>query len=341
MNEQELEFFNKTGVDLTNIKVITSTKKLSLTDRSLNFLPETIGNLSNLEELYLSNNNLKTLPETIGNLKNLKDLYLGSNKLTSLPDSITNLNKLERFDVGSNYLESLPKNIGNLIKLKYIGLDNNNFTSIPHSFGKLKNLVEIGITKNTSMLAQGVLTHLLKLNKFKNLEYITLTVYSPEYAQLDVLDQLKAQETPKGITLDPELGYRRSKMIEVSRSPLSQKNEESIRLPYTLDELVTNLKEVGMNPSKWKWANFATYNDKKWNEKYNILLSMVREPQLAAQILLDSINQEILTGGIKAPNNRNKKRKQSTNKKRKQSTNKKRKQSTNKKRKQSTNKKRK
>lgn len=42
-------------------------------------LPESIGNLSGLENLYLCENRLVNLPESIGNLKRLDSLWLGGN----------------------------------------------------------------------------------------------------------------------------------------------------------------------------------------------------------------------------------------------------------------------
>ena len=58
-------------------------------------IPESIGDLSSLEELVLSSNQLTTLPENIWNLSSLTTLWLSSNQLTPLPESIGNLSSLE------------------------------------------------------------------------------------------------------------------------------------------------------------------------------------------------------------------------------------------------------
>ncbi len=74
-------------------------------------MPDSIGNLINLEELRLSHNQLESLPYSIGNLINLQRLDLYNNKLSSLPDSIGNLINLQKLYLEHNKLESLPTSI--------------------------------------------------------------------------------------------------------------------------------------------------------------------------------------------------------------------------------------
>ena len=57
---------------------------LNLNYNQLTSLPESIGNLSNLEYLDLFYNQITSLPESIGDLSSLLYLMLSSNKLTSL-----------------------------------------------------------------------------------------------------------------------------------------------------------------------------------------------------------------------------------------------------------------
>jgi len=114
----------------------------------LTTLPESIGNLTNLEQLWLSLSKLTTLPENIGNLKKLGELWLYNNNLTSLPESIGNLTNLTYLGLYSNKLASLPDSIGNLKNLGRLGLSFNQLTTLPESIGKLKNLYRLYLQAN-------------------------------------------------------------------------------------------------------------------------------------------------------------------------------------------------
>ncbi|MFX1297343.1 MAG: leucine-rich repeat domain-containing protein [Promethearchaeota archaeon] len=49
-----------------------------------------MGKLKSLATLDLVGNKLKTIPETIGNLQNLEQLFLSENELAKLPKSLDN-----------------------------------------------------------------------------------------------------------------------------------------------------------------------------------------------------------------------------------------------------------
>ena len=94
--------------------------------------PESIGNLSSLEELnyerncYGCNYSISSLPESIGNLINLKSLKLGYNEITTIPEDLWNLTNLEVLWLFDNQLTGeIPSEIGNLEDLDYLRLNNN------------------------------------------------------------------------------------------------------------------------------------------------------------------------------------------------------------------------
>jgi len=64
--------------------------------------------------LKLNWNNIETLPESIGNLKNLEYLYLYRNNLTQFPDSIGDLQSLKILDISLNKIKEFPRSLFNL-----------------------------------------------------------------------------------------------------------------------------------------------------------------------------------------------------------------------------------
>ena len=119
-------------------------KYLDLGDFELTNLPQSIGNLSSLEELHLYFNQLTSVPESIWNLSNLTHLYLGGNQqLTgSIPPEIGNLTNLYILDLfGTQFTGEIPSEIGNLTNLTFLYLNENQLSGeIPQELGNLINL---------------------------------------------------------------------------------------------------------------------------------------------------------------------------------------------------------
>lgn len=144
-----LTIFNRSLEVIPNcIGNLQNLQKLDLVSNNLTNLPVNIGNLQNLDELWLQENQLTSLPESIGNLKNLSSLYLNENQLTTLPESIGNLQNLLTLSVEDNHLSSLPESIGNLQNLTIIWLEGNQLSSLPESIGNLKKLRYLALTYN-------------------------------------------------------------------------------------------------------------------------------------------------------------------------------------------------
>lgn len=113
---------------------------LGLSNKGLSSLPESFGNLSNLQILFLTTNQLRSLPESFGNLIKLNQLNLGYNQLVSLPKSFSNLINLQSLSLLSNCLTSLPESSGNLTHIQFLSLRNNQLKSLHESIGNLTNL---------------------------------------------------------------------------------------------------------------------------------------------------------------------------------------------------------
>ena len=88
----------------------------------LTALPESIGNLSQVQSLSLAEINIEELPGSITSLNNLANLILSFNSIASLPEDIGSLSNLYFLDLGYNQIEGIPESIGNLENLEYLWL---------------------------------------------------------------------------------------------------------------------------------------------------------------------------------------------------------------------------
>ncbi|GLJ45660.1 hypothetical protein SUGI_0961050 [Cryptomeria japonica] len=126
-------------------------EKLDLRGRLLDqveWLPESIGKLTNLTEMNLSENRIMTLPSSIQGLSMLTKLDLHANKLMDIPDAIGELSNLTILDAHGNCLQKLPASVGNLFRLTCLDLSSNQLISLPESVGKLVNLKRLDIETN-------------------------------------------------------------------------------------------------------------------------------------------------------------------------------------------------
>ena len=112
-------------------------------------IPDSFGNLTELDTLIIANNHIANLPESFGNLTNLKYLNINDNlHLTALPESISNLENLTRIDAEMSGLELLPENIGNLQNLEKLYIYGNQLTTLPQSICDLPDNCEIIVPYN-------------------------------------------------------------------------------------------------------------------------------------------------------------------------------------------------
>jgi leucine-rich repeat protein SHOC2 len=127
---------------------LANLQHLLLIKSKLSSLSDSFGNLSSLEILNLQCNQLSSLPKSFGNLSHLIDLDLYENQLTCLPDKFGSLVSLEECCLGKNDLTTLPDSFGNLCNLINLDLSNNQLTSLPESFGSLSSLIKLNLRDN-------------------------------------------------------------------------------------------------------------------------------------------------------------------------------------------------
>lgn len=105
-----------------NFSIIGLNKK---GEHTLTELPDSLGELTQLQELNLHNNRLTVLPKSLGQLTQLQELNLQNNRLTTLPDSLGQLTQLRSLNLQNNRLTALPNSLGKLVQLESLNLGNN------------------------------------------------------------------------------------------------------------------------------------------------------------------------------------------------------------------------
>ncbi len=124
-----------------------SQKDIILSSEDLDWLPDTITNLRNVERLFLDNNQLTSLPDNLGEFENLKELHLKNNFIEELPESFGRL-LIYYLDLSDNLIENFPKSIEYLDKLSYLNLSGNNIRFIPEYLSNMSNLKYLNLKDN-------------------------------------------------------------------------------------------------------------------------------------------------------------------------------------------------
>ncbi len=144
--------------------------RIDLHNNQLNgTIPNTIGQLSNIEYLDLSQNQLTgAIPDTVGNLTNLTTLSLYINQLSGkIPESIGKLNNLNILGLFSNQLSGdLPASLGNLSNLSWLYISYNQLTGIvPSELLNLKKLNAVLLRNNCLTSDNSKIVELLNIDE--------------------------------------------------------------------------------------------------------------------------------------------------------------------------------
>jgi hypothetical protein len=157
-------------------------------------IPHSLWSLTNLSDLNLDRNFFAPsfLPESIGDLTNLRILKMSDiNLFGTIPATIINCRKIERLYFGYNKLVGyIPKVIGNLKYLYVIYLNDNYFTGINDNFFNATSLQEFHIYGN---MISGTLS-----NRISNL--VSLVAF-------DISDNLFYGTLPSTMQQIPSLEY--------------------------------------------------------------------------------------------------------------------------------------
>jgi len=114
----------------------TGATKLDLSSMKLAELPESLGQLTQLQKLDVSKNHLTALPNSIGELHALIKLEIESNNISTLPSTIAELPRLKTIRLGDsgrggNPLGQLPAWLQGLNRLQNLYASDCQLTVLP------------------------------------------------------------------------------------------------------------------------------------------------------------------------------------------------------------------
>jgi internalin A len=214
---------------------------LDLSSNQLSSLPDSIKQLVNLQILSLSNNHLESLPESIGQLVNLQILSLGNNHLESLPNTIGQLINLESLYLQRNALRSLPNTIGQLVMLQTLDLDRNPLSSLPNTIGQLINLKSLYLMDNGLASLPGTIDQLINLERL----YLYGNRLTSLPGTIDKLINLQILDLQRNAlrSLPNTIGQLvKLQTLDLQRNALTS-------LPGTIDQLI-NLQTFNLNSNE-------------------------------------------------------------------------------------------
>ncbi|MFA5853598.1 MAG: leucine-rich repeat domain-containing protein [Patescibacteria group bacterium] len=116
------------GIQTTtpSVPAAAASKRLDLSDSTLEKVPSSVFSKTDLEELDLSGNRLTgALPAEIRLLERLRVLDASDNAMTGVPAEIGQLASLQTLDLSQNALTGLPLELGNLKNLRRLDLRGN------------------------------------------------------------------------------------------------------------------------------------------------------------------------------------------------------------------------
>ena len=123
-------------------------QRIDMSFNRIRFIPQEIGNLTDLLVLNLRSNNILKFPAEICECVKLKCIDLGQNEVTSIPDKISSLIELRELLVNENRIDVLPDAIGGCTSLCVLNIDGNNIASLPESICGIMNLSTLVASRN-------------------------------------------------------------------------------------------------------------------------------------------------------------------------------------------------
>ncbi|MBI4962641.1 MAG: TIR domain-containing protein [Desulfomonile tiedjei] len=216
----------------------TESLDLDLAGLLLTELPESIGQLSHLQDLNLQRNGLTEFPESFANLNSLRRLDAQSNEFKTFPEAIRQLRQLRTLVINRNRLTTLPEFIGQLSQLECLFVVSTDLTKLPESIGQLSNLHELNVSFNSLAILPECIGGLLQLQVLKasHNQLSTLPEWIGTFSQLEELD---VSGNPLAILPECIGGLLQLQVLKASHNQLSM-------LPEWMGKL-SQLKELDVS----------------------------------------------------------------------------------------------
>ena len=147
-------------------------KELKIVSDEIDYLPNEIFKLTNLESFYIDCYSLAEFPKDIEKLINLKKLTIEFSDIKTLPKEIFNLVNLETLNIDCYSLAEFPDGISNLTKLKTLNFiyceELIELKEFPKEIFNLKNLENIRLSYFNKF--KGYYKKINDLDNIKNIE---------------------------------------------------------------------------------------------------------------------------------------------------------------------------
>tara|TARA_R110001592_G_scaffold59944_4_gene182259 strand:- start:1440 stop:1913 length:474 start_codon:yes stop_codon:yes gene_type:complete len=88
-------------------------KAITMNNKNLTRIPESISSLSGLESFNVNNNNLQSLPAALGSINSLGAITAASNQLSTVPSELGQLQNLALLSITNNPITSIPEEVCN------------------------------------------------------------------------------------------------------------------------------------------------------------------------------------------------------------------------------------
>ena len=248
------------GLSLQNLAPLNKLHSLSITDSNIIKMPDSIGQLKQLQTLHLRNSGmfsgeLTTLPESIGQLENLRTLSISNFPNLTFPESLWQLNQLEDLKIFGSNVNRLPENIGQLKGLKTLQLNSfYNINSLPDSIGQLDNLQTLYIAScpKLSSIPENI-AQLKNLNRLdivaceklrqipQSIQQLSCFTYYEDYYEWNALrweEAMKKNKAPKQVLmLNPKQKQAKKVVAQMKKDTATPfikiKAKKAKKLPLT------------------------------------------------------------------------------------------------------------